>query len=184
LTTVDDALPQGQPAAGGTPGHETTEIGVRGLVVFSVALIGVIAAAQIVLGLWMRSFARQEKQVDARYPGRTSLEVGQFPNPRLQQNPRSDLDQVKDEEDRRIRSYGWVDRQAGIARIPIERAMDILARKGLPRVPAPATVPGAPPNTSIPPARKREEAGQGPDRGPPAAKPAAVRPESKRGGQP
>jgi hypothetical protein len=181
---MEDASPQGRPAAGGKPGHETTQIGVRGLVIFSVALIGVIAAAQIVLGLWMRSFARKEARVDALYPGRIAIEVDQFPNPRLQQNPRSELDVMKDEEDRQIRSYGWVDPKAGIARIPIERAMDILAQKGLPKVPAPAAVPGAPPNTSIPPARKREEPGKELDRGPPPAKPGEPRPESRQGGKP
>ena len=181
---MEDALPQGRPAADAKPGHEFTQIGVRGLVIFSVALIGVIAATQIVLGLWMQSFARKEARVDALYPGRIAIEVDQFPNPRLQQNPRSELDLMKDEEDRRIRSYGWVDRRAGIARIPVERAMEILARKGLPRVPAPAAVPGAPPNTSIPPARKREEPGQGLDRAPPSAKQEEPRSESKQGGKP
>lgn len=29
-------------------------------------------------------------------------------------------------------SYGWVDRDAGIARIPIERAMDLVAKDGGP----------------------------------------------------
>jgi hypothetical protein len=181
---MEDALPQGRPAAGVKPGHETTQIGVRGLVIFSVALIGVIAAAQIVLGLWMQGLARKEQRLDALDPGRISIEVDQFPNPRLQQNPRSELDLMKDEEDRRIHSYGWVDRKAGIARIPIERALDIVAQKGLPRVPAPAAVPGAPPNTTIPPARKREEPAKELNRAPPSAKQDELRPESKRGGQP
>ena len=35
-----------------------------------------------------------------------------------------------------LNGYGWVDRKAGIAHIPIERAIDILATTGLPRVAA------------------------------------------------
>jgi hypothetical protein len=31
-----------------------------------------------------------------------------------------------------LSTYGWVDRQNGTARIPIERAMDIIAEQGLP----------------------------------------------------
>jgi DNA-binding GntR family transcriptional regulator len=31
-----------------------------------------------------------------------------------------------------LHSYGWVDRDAGIVRIPIERAIEILAERGLP----------------------------------------------------
>src|SRR5262249_27351920 len=97
LTRMEDALPQGRPALGAKPGHETTEIRVRGLVIFSIALVGVIAAAQVILGLWMRDFARKEERIDALYPARIAIEVDQFPNPRLQQNPRSDLDEMKAE---------------------------------------------------------------------------------------
>jgi len=32
----------------------------------------------------------------------------------------------------RLHTYGWVDRRAGIARIPIERAMDLLATRAAP----------------------------------------------------
>ena len=188
---MEDALPQGRPALGAKPGHETTEIRVRGLVIFSIALVGIIAAAEVILGLWMRDFARKEERVDALYPARIAIEVDQFPNPRLQQNPRLDLDEMKADEARGIRSYEWVDPKAGIARIPVERAMDILAQKGLPKVPAPAAVPGAPPNTSIPPARKREEPGEGAIPGRPSVgrsagsgDPRRTGPGSKQGGQP
>ena len=35
-------------------------------------------------------------------------------------------------EERTLYSYGWVDERAGIVRIPIERAMDLLVQRGLP----------------------------------------------------
>ena len=31
-----------------------------------------------------------------------------------------------------LSSYGWVDREAGVVRIPIDRAMDLVAERGLP----------------------------------------------------
>jgi hypothetical protein len=34
--------------------------------------------------------------------------------------------------------YDWTDKQAGIARIPVEEAMKIIVSKGLPAVPSPA----------------------------------------------
>src|SRR5205823_3522166 len=123
------------------------------------------------------------ERANALAPGRLAIDVDQFPDPRLQRDPESELAQVQEEQLSRIHSYGWVDRRAGIARIPVDRAMDILARTGLPKVPAPAPVAGAPPNTSIPPARKRDAAGPRIDRtpGPDKVEP---RPESKRGGKP
>ncbi len=33
---------------------------------------------------------------------------------------------------KKLNSYGWVDRKHGVIRIPIERAMDLVAQRGLP----------------------------------------------------
>jgi hypothetical protein len=161
LIAVEDALPQGRPMAGAHPGHEVSTIGVRTIGMFTAGLLAVCVVVCLILWLWMEQLKRRERRVDALYPGRLAVDVDQFPQPQLQQNPRTELARVKQEEDRRLHTYEWVDSQAGIARIPIARAMDILGEKGLPRVPAPAAVPGAPPRTSIPPARRREEPGQG-----------------------
>jgi hypothetical protein len=147
--------------AGAHPGHEVSTIGVRAISLFSVALLALCVVVCLILWLWLEQLKRREQRVDALYPGRLAIEVDQFPQPRLQKDPRTELAEVKEEQEGRLRSYGWVDSQAGIARIPIARAIDILAEKGLPKVAAPAPVPGAPPQTSIPPARKREEPGQG-----------------------
>jgi hypothetical protein len=35
-------------------------------------------------------------------------------------------------EDEILNSYGWVDQKAGVVRIPIDKAMDLLVQKGLP----------------------------------------------------
>ncbi len=40
-------------------------------------------------------------------------------------------------EDQRLHTYGWVDREAGVVRIPIERAMGLIAERGLPARPEP-----------------------------------------------
>ncbi len=180
---MEDAIPQGVPG-GLRAGHETTGIQVKGLLIGTGALVAVIFVCQLALGLWMRGFERKEKRVDALYPGRHEIEVDRFPQPRLQESPPVDLEAMMREERARIASYGWIDKKAGIARIPVDRAMDILAQKGLPKVAAPPPTPGAPPGTTIPPARKREEAG--PEESQPARpeRKEQPRPESKQGGKP
>ena len=50
------------------------------------------------------------------------------PQPRLQTEPLGDLAQLRAAEDVALHGYGWVDRQAGIVRIPIERAIDLVAQ--------------------------------------------------------
>jgi hypothetical protein len=59
------------------------------------------------------------------------------PEPRLQEDPFADLIALHAEEDTVLGSYGWVDRQAGVVRIPIREAMRIVAERGLPVRPAP-----------------------------------------------
>lgn len=49
--------------------------------------------------------------------------------------PREALKRLRDREDAALGRYGWVDREAGIVRIPIERAMDLLLERGLPTRP-------------------------------------------------
>jgi hypothetical protein len=54
------------------------------------------------------------------------------PEPRLQVSAPKDLEQYKAAQGEILNSYGWIDQNAGVVRIPIERAMDILVQKGLP----------------------------------------------------
>ncbi len=51
------------------------------------------------------------------------------------------LRELRQSEERRLNEYGWVVRPEGIARIPIERAMEIIAQQGLPKQPQPANPP-------------------------------------------
>jgi hypothetical protein len=52
------------------------------------------------------------------------------PEPRLQVNPPVDLVRLRDVEDVLLNNYSWIDPEAGKARIPITRAMAILAERG------------------------------------------------------
>jgi hypothetical protein len=53
-----------------------------------------------------------------------------FPAPRLQADPAADLHAFRAEQERALKGYGWTDREHGLARIPVDRAMQILARRG------------------------------------------------------
>ena len=48
------------------------------------------------------------------------------PAPRLQAHPAADIAAERAQQRQRLESYGWVDRDTGIAQIPIERAMALL----------------------------------------------------------
>jgi hypothetical protein len=53
-----------------------------------------------------------------------------FPEPALQTKPDDDLRRFEFEQRMALSGYGWVDRSRGIARIPIDEAMRIIAAHG------------------------------------------------------
>jgi len=48
----------------------------------------------------------------------------------LQQHPRANLAAHQHRDAERLAHYAWLDREAGIARIPVRRAMEIMASQG------------------------------------------------------
>lgn len=55
-----------------------------------------------------------------------------FPAPQLETDERSELNDESLREADTLSTYGWVDQNAGTVRIPIDRAMELLAQRGLP----------------------------------------------------
>jgi hypothetical protein len=58
--------------------------------------------------------------------------VATFPEPRLQPDEIRDMDLFRQAQERDLHSYGKVDASGQTFRIPIERAIDIIAERGLP----------------------------------------------------
>ncbi|HMA48427.1 MAG TPA: hypothetical protein VKP60_01675 [Magnetospirillaceae bacterium] len=64
--------------------------------------------------------------------------VPSVPAPVLQINPRADMARFKAEEEAEMTSYGWVDRDKGVVRLPIGLAMAKVAKDGIAGWPAEA----------------------------------------------
>lgn len=58
-----------------------------------------------------------------------------FPTPVLQPNGVADLEMANKGWHETTTTYGWVNEQAGVARIPISSAIDLVAQRGLPTRP-------------------------------------------------
>lgn len=69
------------------------------------------------------------------------------PEPRLQVFPRRDLADQRVYETSVLNKYWWVDRDNGVVGLPIERAMRILADRGIPPQAAPPDLKLYPPHT-------------------------------------
>ena len=46
-----------------------------------------------------------------------------------------EINEFRVQEEKTLHSYGWMDQQAGVVRIPIDRAMELVAQRGLPTRP-------------------------------------------------
>jgi hypothetical protein len=54
------------------------------------------------------------------------------PEPRIQASPRTDLQRYEARQDYLLSHYLWVDKSKGVVAIPIERAMELIAQRGIP----------------------------------------------------
>ena len=109
-------------------GHEQSEISVRFIVVsLSVLLIGTFLVALLAVGIF-RYFSHTYQTQEA-----AKQSVPQIPpEPRIEVEPWQQLITVHAREDHVLTSYAWVDKSQGTVRIPIDQAIDELAKKGLP----------------------------------------------------
>ena len=57
------------------------------------------------------------------------------PAPELQVHPIADFEALHRQQQERLNSLGWVNREEGIGHLPIERAMTLLAERGLESAP-------------------------------------------------
>lgn len=119
--------------------YETTDADVPTLYKWAIAMFVVIFGA---MGLmWALHAALETPPVKMDHePTAMEMERTLPPKPRLQVNQQLDLRQLRETEDKQLHSYGWVQKQAGTVHIPIDRAMDIIAERGLPatKTPPPA----------------------------------------------
>lgn len=86
-----------------------------------------------------------------------------FPKPVLEHSEMQQFNNVLEKQDQTLDSYDWVDKDKGIVRIPIDKAMELLAQRGLPVLPqgAAAQAPSASANEpKAKPAAKKAAAAQ------------------------
>ena len=144
--------------------HEESDVNIRGIFMFAAGLF--VVAVIVHLGVWgvFRYFdAREARASEVReFPLARDTEIPP-PEPRLQETPREDLRTLREREQERLDSYGWVDQGAGVVHIPIAEAMKITLQRGLPSRAESATAPvvaGQKGSPADAPAAKAAEAGQ------------------------
>jgi len=131
---------------------EREDLGAKPVILFLVGLtVGCLLVALLLRGMYSYLDARENRHQPALNPlvqqTRSDLrsvtpgDITKFPEPRLETDEPREIRAFRVQEEQRLHSYGWVDQPAGVVRIPIDRAMDLLAQRGLPTRPQAGTVP-------------------------------------------
>jgi len=135
------------PNSTGNGGYERQDIGVAPILYF---LLGLAVAGFLVYFVVNGIYSYLEKQSEAQQTSVSPLVTNaptdtrklpsdyrnylqqNFPSPQLEIDERNQLDKIRIEEEQTLSTYDWVDQKGGTVRIPIDRAMDLLAQRGLP----------------------------------------------------
>jgi hypothetical protein len=141
--------------------HEESDVPVRPLF-WAIGIFIVFAiVTHLALAALYRGFVKSEKKrmdppatqvarpADAYVPRNQPL-LQPFPRGTdpTKATPVTDLAEMRSAEDKALHTYGWVDRQKGVVRIPIDVAKQLVVQRGFP--PAMAPPPPSPPPTPIP----------------------------------
>jgi hypothetical protein len=112
--------------------HEYTDANVWIIVKFAFWLA--VSAVLVHVGMYFAygySVARREVDV-VEYPLARGEERRLPAQPRLQAIPLREGYEFREQENAKMRSYGWVDRNAGTVWLPIDEAMKLTVQRGLP----------------------------------------------------
>ena len=103
--------------------YEPSDVPIRTAVIAAPAIL--IALLASVLLVW---WIFPGSTIDRRLPTRPPL----YPTPRLQTDPAADMQAFLAAELARLNSRGWDDQGKGAGHIPIDEAMQQIARSGIP----------------------------------------------------
>lgn len=122
-----------------TVAYEERDANTVTVIKFGVWLGAGILASMAFLG-WFFNLLKQHEASESPAPAPMAAQLPkQPPHPRLQPTPMPDLKAMRDAEEQVLNNYAWIDPDKGIVRMPIDKALDLVAQKGFPVLP-----PGAP----------------------------------------
>jgi len=123
----------GSTGPGTRAGYELSDISTKVTVVSAIALVVAGVVVHVLVWLLYVAFGQAASaSYSPQYPLAAAGAPPLPPAPMLQVKPREELKQLVSEEEAVLHSTTWVDRNAGIVRIPIERAMQLVVERGLP----------------------------------------------------
>lgn len=141
--------------------HEHADVNVWAIGKVAIALILVtIASVFLMFGVFRYFELRENAGQEPRPPGASVNAAKLPPEPNIiyNENEAGNLQGIRGGEEQLLNGYSWVDRQHGVVRIPIGRAIDLLAERGIP--PRPQSEAGVKPGAQQEPSPQQEPSAQ------------------------
>lgn len=110
-------------------GHERRDLGVPTMATALAALVALVVVCALAMNALLDLFAADSRPAPPPPRGVTGAAP---PSLDLEVRPGELLRRLRLSEAERLGRYQWIDRDAGIVRIPIEHAMELVVARGLP----------------------------------------------------
>ena len=105
------------------PLHEPKDVSLKSVLIFAA---GLVVAAIVIHWVIERFYVSLGHRYPATIYGSRANPPSLTPvPPQLQANPAIDMDELRRRDQELLNSYGWVDKKAGIIRIPLDRALEL-----------------------------------------------------------
>jgi len=122
---------QHSPEPQGERDYADLDIPLRKIMLFGLYIAIFTAVSFVGVKLLFRKFEADRVKADQAVSSFARQRILP-PEPRLQvDEPRTWQQQLADER-ARLEGYAWVDQKAGVVRIPVDRALELVAERGLP----------------------------------------------------
>jgi hypothetical protein len=104
---------------------EETDWDMRPVVISVLVLLAFMVVGLVLGGVSQRLTMMAVNQGESQVGFETEKRLP--PEPRLQVDELADMEALRTREDKLLSAYQWVNKSAGVVRIPIDRAIDVVA---------------------------------------------------------
>ena len=122
---------QGSSLLKSSVGHERQDADTWPIVLTGIGLaLTVLVVGVIVYGIFRYLETHPTTSVQSNPMAVLDSQIP--PEPRIEEHPAIEIQELHTQEDQTLSTYGWMDRNKGVVRIPIDRAMELQLQRGFP----------------------------------------------------
>lgn len=125
---MDESNPHpGVPAEG----HEESDASIPGIALTAAGLAVTVALVYLLVSGIFWYLAEHPLSTPRPNPMAETNQQQFPPQPRLEVHPTIEIQELRSDEDKILSTYGWTDKEKGVVRVPIDRAMELQLEAGL-----------------------------------------------------